>query len=203
MWYHSNLNTSDKSHYVKTIASIIWFYKSSSNDTILLLNWPIDLEHFTYFGKSFQILGPVLRRLRIKKINANTVNTCLLCEILRISIGNMLNSMKESPSFYPFSCVSHLEWNGDMTFPSYGFFPTWIIQRCNISYIGIRRVQINSQRKKWIGCYYRPTGYVYGARFTGEYLYHRTESNNKVKDRYTLLHVITYATCRTDTDSCY
>ena len=51
-------------------------------------------------------------------VTANTVNTYLLCEILKILIGNMLNSMKESPSFYPFSCVSHLEWNGDLTFLS-------------------------------------------------------------------------------------
>ena len=59
--HHSNLNTSDvKAKYVKTIASIIWFYKSSNNDTILLLNCPIDLEHFAYFGKLSQTLGPVL-----------------------------------------------------------------------------------------------------------------------------------------------
>ena len=40
--------------------------------------------------------------LLITKIKANTVNTYLLCEILKTSIGNMLNSMKESPNFYPF-----------------------------------------------------------------------------------------------------
>ena len=41
-------------------------------------------------------------------INENqfyTVNTCFLCEILKILIGNMLNSMKESPSFYSFLIV--------------------------------------------------------------------------------------------------
>ena len=41
-------------------------------------------------------------RLLLTKIKANTVNTCLLCEILKILIGNMLNSTKESPNFYPF-----------------------------------------------------------------------------------------------------
>ena len=100
--------------------------------------------------------------------------------------------MKESPSFYPFSCVSHLEWNGGPTFPT-ASSPAWIVQRCNISYIGIRWVQINWERKNWIGCYYRPNRYVYGASFTGEYLRHRTRSN-KVKARCTMSHVITYAT---------
>ena len=40
--------------------------------------------------------------LLLTKIKANTVNTCLLCKNLKILIGNMLNSMKEIPSFYPF-----------------------------------------------------------------------------------------------------
>ena len=43
----------------------------------------------------------------INKIQTNTVNTCFVCEILKILIGNMLNSMKESPTFYPFSlCIA-------------------------------------------------------------------------------------------------
>ena len=40
--------------------------------------------------------------LSLTNIKINTVNTCLLCDILKIIIGNMLNSMKESPNFYPF-----------------------------------------------------------------------------------------------------
>ena len=40
--------------------------------------------------------------LLLTEIKANTVNACLLCEILKILVGNMLDSMKESPSFYPF-----------------------------------------------------------------------------------------------------
>ena len=109
---------------------------------------------------------------------ANTVNTCLLCETLKILIGNMLNAMKESPSSYPFSCVSHLEWNGDLT-----FLPC--MNSSEIQYkLGIRRVKINSERKNWIGCYYRFNRYVYGASFMGEYLHLRYN-------------------CRTDVDSCY
>ena len=97
--------------------------------------------------------------------------------------------------FLPFLVVYHILSETE-TWPflslSYGFFPAWIIQRCNVSYIGIRRVQINSERKNWIGCYYRPNKYVYGASFTGEYLRDRTRSN-KLKPRCTLFHVVTYA----------
>ena len=47
--------------------------------------------------------------LLLTKIKAYTVNTCFVCvcEILKILIGNMLNSMKDSPTFYPFSsCIT-------------------------------------------------------------------------------------------------
>ena len=37
----------------------------------------------------------------------HTVNTCLLHKILKISIGNKLNSLKESPTF-PFLVESHI-----------------------------------------------------------------------------------------------
>ena len=42
--------------------------------------------------------------LLLTKIKAKTVKTFFVCvcEILKILIGNMLNSMKESPTFYPF-----------------------------------------------------------------------------------------------------
>ena len=39
------------------------------------------------------------------KIKTNTVNTYFECEILKLLIKNMLNSMKESPTFYPFSPI--------------------------------------------------------------------------------------------------
>ena len=48
------------------------------------------------------------------------------------------------------------------------------------------RVPINSERKNWIGCYYRSNRHVYGASFTGEYLRHRTRPNN-VKARCFML----------------
>ena len=97
--------------------------------------------------------------LSLTEIKANITNTYLLYEILKIFIGNMLNSIKESPRFYPlwkkytsirdlkfylfplFICVSHLEWNVDLTFLT--------VQRCSTG-------ELNSERKKWIGCYHRP-----------------------------------------------
>ena len=37
-------------------------------------------------------------------------------KLKKILIGNRLNSMMESPTFYLFSCVSHLERNKYLTF---------------------------------------------------------------------------------------
>ena len=79
------------------------------------------------------------------------MNTCLLCEILKILIGNMLNSMKESPQFLPFLVVYHILSEAE----------TWsflrLLPRMNSSEmqykLGIRRLQINSERKNGIGCY--------------------------------------------------
>ena len=44
----------------------------------------------------------------LTKIKTNTVNTYFVCEILKILIGNMLNSMKESPTFLPFFAVCNI-----------------------------------------------------------------------------------------------
>ena len=53
------------------------------------------------------------------------MNTCLLCEILKILIGNMLNWWRKVPVFTLFSCISYLEWSEDLTF-LYGL-STWIV----------------------------------------------------------------------------
>ena len=77
---------------------------------ILLCRMAVHCFIFVFSGKKGCLL--------LTKIRANTVNTCLLCEILKILIGNMLNSTKESPTHFLLfrSCASHLKWNGDLTF---------------------------------------------------------------------------------------
>ena len=73
--------------------------------------------------------------------------------------------------FLPFfSYISHLEWNGDLT-----FLKASTSHSSEMQYNpGIRRVQINTERKNWIGCSCRSNRYVYDASFTNEYLHHRT-----------------------------
>ena len=64
------------------------------------------------------------------------MNTCFVCEILKIFIGNMLNSMKESPTFYPFSsCIT--SWVKQSSELLVRLLLAWIVQKCNISCIGI------------------------------------------------------------------
>ena len=96
----------------------------------------------------------------------------------------MLNSMKESLSFWPFLVVYNILSETE----------TWHFLRLllrmtssEMQYkLGIRRVQVNSEQNNWIGCYYRPNRHVYGVSFTCEYLRHRTISN-KVKVRCFML----------------
>ena len=45
---------------------------------------------------------PARENVFLTEIKANTVNKCLLHEILIILILKKLNSLKESPIFYPF-----------------------------------------------------------------------------------------------------
>ena len=72
--------------------------------------------------------------LLLTKIKTNTVNTCFVCEILKMLIGNMLNSMKESPTFYPFSsCIT--SWVIRRSDRLVRLLLARIVQRCNISCI--------------------------------------------------------------------
>ena len=65
--------------------------------------------------------------LLLTKIKANAVNAYLLCEILKILIGNMLNCS------YHFS-LGITSWVKRRPNLSYGYFLAWIVQRCNKLY---------------------------------------------------------------------
>ena len=118
--------------------------------------------------------------LLLKKIKANTVNTCLLWKILKILIWNMLNSMKESPSFHPFKlCIT--SWGMSET----EIWPFLRLLRMNSSELQYRD-QLISERKNWIGCNYRPNT-VIDMSMCEFYLHHRTRSS-EVKSP--LFHVV-------------
>ena len=73
----------------------------------LVLQRIANLAYLSIFvSREFQSNSTTGKRVSfLTEPKANTVNARLLCEIVKISIGNKLSStlmMKESPTFYPF-----------------------------------------------------------------------------------------------------